>query len=271
MVTFIGYVQRFNQPISQIAVLWTNIQSAIAGAERIFELLDEQPDIVEKFAAIPMPAITGRVVFQNVNAEYKSDEPVLHGVNLVAEPGQTIAIVGPTGAGKTTLVNLLPRFYDVTGGSVTIDGVDVRDVKLDTLRRQIGVVLQDSFLFSDTVLNNIRYGRPEASEAEVIEAAKMARAHDFILKLQDGYQTVLGERGAGLSQGQRQLLSIARAALASPQLLILDEATSSVDTRTERQIQAALDQLLEGAHQLCHRPPPEHHPQRGPGAGLGEG
>ena len=244
IVTFLGYVQRFNQPITQLSVLWTNIQSAIAGAERIFELIDEVPDILEKFDAQELPPITGRVVYAGVCAEYKRGEPVLRGIDLVAEPGQTIAIVGPTGAGKTTLVNLLPRFYDATSGKVTIDGIDVRDVTMSSLRRQIGVVLQDTFLFGTTVMNNIRFGRPEATDEEVIEAAKVARAHEFIERLPDGYATVLGERGSGLSQGQRQLLSIARAALAQPRILILDEATSSVDTRTERQIQTALEQIM---------------------------
>ncbi|MGL4651025.1 MAG: ABC transporter ATP-binding protein, partial [Caldilineaceae bacterium] len=246
IIAFVGYVQRFNGPIAQISILWANIQSAIAGAERIFDLLDQQPDIVERLDAKPMPQILGRVVFNQVTAEYKKGEPVLRGIDLVAEPGQTIAIVGPTGAGKTTMVNLLPRFYDVTGGALTIDGVNVRDVTLASLRTQIGVVLQDTFLFSDTVANNIRYGRPEANDDEVHAAAQLARAHEFIERLPEGYNTVLGERGGGLSQGQRQLLSIARAALANPRILILDEATSSVDTRTERQIQAALETLLAG-------------------------
>ncbi len=244
IVTFIGYVQRFNFPIQQISVMWANIQSAIAGAERIFDLIDERPDVTEKRNAQTMPTIQGRVVYTDVQAGYDARVPVLRGLNLVAEPGETIAIVGPTGAGKTTLVNLLPRFYDVTGGQVTIDGVDVRDVTLASLRQQIGVVLQDSFLFSDSVMANIRFGRPDASDEEVIAAAKLAHAHDFIERLPQGYQTPLGERGSGLSQGQRQLLSIARAALANPQILILDEATSSVDTRTERQIQAALEKLM---------------------------
>ncbi len=255
IVTYIAFVQRFNQPIAQISVLWTNIQSAVAGAERIFDILDETPDILEAPDARPMPQIEGRVVFDKVTAEYNPGEPVLKEVSLAAEQGQTVAIVGPTGAGKTTLVNLVPRFYDVTGGRVTIDGVDVRDVHLESLRRQIGIVLQDSFLFSDTVRNNIRYGRPEATDAEVEAAAKLARADDFIARLPNGYDTVLGERGGGLSQGQRQLLSIARAALADPRILILDEATSSVDTRTERQIQAALEHLLAGrtSFVIAHR------------------
>jgi ATP-binding cassette subfamily B protein len=255
IVTYISYVQRFNQPVQQISVLWTNLQSAIAGAERIFQLMDEVPDIVESPAATPMPPIKGDVTFDHVWAEYTPGEPVLKDVNLTASAGQTIAIVGPTGAGKTTLVNLLPRFYDVTQGQVTIDGVDVSQVQLDSLRRQIGLVLQDTFLFSESVMENIRYGRPEASDDEVIAAAKLAQAHGFIERLPEGYNTVLGERGGGLSQGQRQLLAIARAALAEPRILILDEATSSVDTRTERLIQAALEKLLAGrtSFVIAHR------------------
>jgi ATP-binding cassette subfamily B protein len=255
IVTFITYVQRFNQPVSQISVMWTNIQSAVAGGERIFGLLETDPDLKDSPNAIPMPPIVGRVVFDQVWAEYEPGRPVLKGVDLVAEPGQTIAIVGPTGAGKTTMINLIPRFYDVTGGSVTIDGVDVRDVTGASLRAQIGIVLQDSFLFSDTVLNNVRYGRLEATDEEVIAAAKLARADTFIERLPQAYNTVLGERGSGLSQGQRQLLAIARAALANPQILILDEATSSVDTRTERLIQRALEELLRGrtSFVIAHR------------------
>ena len=255
IITFIAYTQQFNRPVQQISVLWTNIQSAIAGAERIFSLLDEQPDIEDKPNAPAMPAIEGHVRFDEVWAEYNPGEPVLKGVSLEAKPGQMVAIVGPTGAGKTTIINLLPRFWDVTSGRVLIDGHDVRDVARRSLRGQMGIVLQDAFLFSDTVMNNIRYGQPEASDAEVIAAAKLARADEFIMKLEQGYETVLGERGAGLSQGQRQLLAIARVALTDPNILILDEATSSVDTRTERQIQVALDELLQGrtSFVIAHR------------------
>jgi ATP-binding cassette subfamily B protein len=255
IVTFLGYTQRFNQPVQQISTLWTNLQSAIAGAERIFGLLDEQPDVTDKPAAVDMPSIQGKVEFDCVGAAYKKGLPVLGCVSFTAEPGQTVAIVGPTGAGKTTIINLIPRFYDVTGGAVRIDGMDVRDAKAATLRRQIGIVLQDTFLFSDTVMNNIRFGRPDATDEDVVAAAKLARAHDFIERLSDGYNTLLGERGSGVSLGQRQLLAIARAALADPRILILDEATSSVDTRTERQIQAALETLLKGrtSFVIAHR------------------
>jgi ATP-binding cassette subfamily B multidrug efflux pump len=246
VITFLAYVQRFNQPIQQIAVLWTNIQNAIAGAERIFGLLDEVPAVQNQSGAKDMPQITGKVEFDHVSYEYETDVPVLKDVSFTAEPGQTIAIVGHTGAGKTTIINLLPRFYDVTHGSVKIDGIDVRNVTTESLRRQIGIVLQDTFLFSTTVMENVRFGKPDATDEEVMAAIKLARADTFIERLSQKYDTVLGERGSGLSQGQRQLLSIARAALANPRILILDEATSSVDTRTERLIQNAFDILLKG-------------------------
>jgi ATP-binding cassette subfamily B protein len=255
VITFLQYSQRFNQPIQQIAVLWANIQSAIAGGERIFALLDEHIDISDLPDTQDLPEIQGNVVFKDVWAEYEPGKPVLRGVSFEAKAGQTIAVVGPTGAGKTTIINLLPRFYDVTGGGVLIDGFDVRDVTVQSLRSQIGIVLQDSFLFSDTVMNNIRYGRLDATDEEVIAAAKLVAADAFIERLPEGYQTVLGERGSGLSQGQRQLISIARASLLDPRILILDEATSSVDTRTERIIQSAFEKLLEGrtSFVIAHR------------------
>jgi ATP-binding cassette, subfamily B, multidrug efflux pump len=255
VITFVAYVQRFNQPIQQIAILWTNLQNAIAGGERIFNLMDVEPEIVNLPGAIDMPTIQGAVAFENVCASYRVDLPVLTDMNFTVEPGQTVAIVGPTGAGKTTIINLVPRFYDVCGGVVRIDGQDVRSVTVESLRRQIGIVLQDTFLFSATVMENIRYGRPDASDEDVLAAAKLAHVDTFVERLSDGYQTILGERGSGLSQGQRQLLAIARAALVDPRILILDEATSSVDTRTERLIQKALNELLKGrtSFVIAHR------------------
>jgi ATP-binding cassette subfamily B protein len=255
VVTFMGYVQRFNQPIQQISVLWTNIQNAIAGAERIFGLLDEQPAVQDKADAQVMPQIQGKVEFDHVSHSYEDGVPVLSDVSFTAQPGQNIAVVGPTGAGKTTIINLLPRFYDVTNGAVRIDDIDVREVTAESLRSQIGIVLQDTFLFSATVMENVRFGRPDATDEEVLAAIKLANADTFIERLPQKYETVLGERGSGLSQGQRQLLSIARAALADPRILILDEATSSVDTRTERLIQKAIDELMRGrtAFVIAHR------------------
>jgi ATP-binding cassette subfamily B protein len=255
IATFLAYVQRFNQPIQQISVLWTNIQSAVAGAERIFGLLDTPPEVEDAPDARLMPPITGRVEFDQVDASYIEGVPVLKNVSFTAEPGQMIAIVGQTGAGKTTIINLIPRFYNVIGGRICIDGIDISHVTLASLRKQIGIVLQDTFLFSDTVMNNIRFGRPDATDEEVQAAARLSHADDFIQRLPQGYQTVLGEHGSGLSQGQRQLLAIARAALANPRILILDEATSSVDTRTERQIQQALEELLAGrtSFVIAHR------------------
>ena len=255
IITFLAYVQRFNQPIQQISSLWTNLQSAVAGAERIFGLLDTQPDVVDVPNAAAMPTIRGKVEFVDVNAAYIKDDPVLCGISFTAEPGQTVAIVGPTGAGKTTIINLIPRFYDVISGKVLIDDIDIAKVTRASLRKQIGIVLQDTYLFSDTVINNIRLGKPNATEEEVQAAAELAHASDFIKRLPQGYQTVLGEHGAGLSQGQRQLLAIARAAITDPRILILDEATSSVDTRTERLIQKALEKLLKGrtSFVIAHR------------------
>jgi ATP-binding cassette subfamily B protein len=249
------YVQRFYRPIQMISSLWTQMQSALAGAERIFDLLDTEPEIVDAPGAVALPPIKGHVVFDHVHFAYKPDEPVLRDVNLTAQPGQTIALVGPTGAGKTSVISLLARFYDVVEGRIVVDGYDIRDVTQASLRQQMGIVLQDTFLFSGTVMDNIRYGRLDATDEEVIEAAKLARAHEFIARLPDGYETDIGERGSNLSQGQRQLISIARAILADPRILILDEATSSVDTRTELLIQEALDELLHGrtSFVIAHR------------------
>jgi ATP-binding cassette subfamily B multidrug efflux pump len=255
IASFINYARQFTMPINQIANLYNTIQSAIAGAERVFQVIDEPPEMPDAVDALPLDHIRGEVDFHQVNFGYNPEVPVLKDVSLHAQPGQTIALVGPTGAGKTTIVNLLSRFYDVDRGGIAIDGVDLRQYRKDDVRRELGIVLQDTFLFSDTVMENIRYGRLEASDEEVMAAARLANADQFIHRLQHGYQTMLSERGSNLSQGQRQLLAIARAILAEPGILILDEATSSVDTRTEKNIQEAMLRLMHGrtSFVIAHR------------------
>ncbi len=244
LISFLEYIRRFFFPLQEISQQWNVLQGALAGAERTFELLDQQPDLEDTPDAIELPAVEGDVEFDNVTFGYDPDEPVLRDVSFRVGAGQTCAVVGPTGAGKTSLINLLARFYDVQSGSVRVDGIDVRDVTQDSLRRQIGVVLQENFMFSDTVQENIRYGRLAATDAEVAQAAQLVEAEPFIFELEDGYLTELGERGGTLSQGQRQLLSFARALVADPRILVLDEATASVDTRTEVVIQNVMQRML---------------------------
>ncbi|NLG26592.1 MAG: ABC transporter ATP-binding protein [Chloroflexi bacterium] len=255
IATFINYSRRFASPLRQLADLYNQIQSALAGAERVFEILDEPGEHADAAETTQLENVRGDLEFDHVSFSYVPGVPVIQDVRLHALPGQTIALVGPTGAGKTTLVNLLMRFYEVDEGAIRIDGHDLRAVQKESLRRQLGIVLQDTFLFADTVMENIRYGRLDATDEEVIAAATVANADQYIRRLPDGYQTRLSERASNLSQGQRQLLSIARAVLANPRILVLDEATSSVDTRTEVHIQQALLKLMEGRTSLviAHR------------------
>jgi ATP-binding cassette subfamily B protein len=255
VTAFLLYVQQFFRPIQILSQFYTQAQSALAGVERIFLLLDEPSQLKDAPDAIEMPPIKGEVCFEDVTFGYNPNQLILKGVNLHAMPGETIALVGATGAGKSTIINLILRFYDVSGGAVKVDGVDVRSVTQASLRRQIGMVLQDNILFSGTVAENIAFGCPEATQAEIEAAAQVANVHEFITTLPQGYSTYLGERGASLSQGQRQLISIARAVLVNPRILILDEATSSIDTRTEALVQDALARLLEGrtTFAIAHR------------------
>ena len=255
LVAFLSYVQQFFNPIREISAWYTNLQQAMAGGERIFALLDTDPEIVDKPDALALTEVNGHVRFEDVTFGYDPEQPVLTEINLEAKPGETIALVGPTGAGKTSIVNLLMRFYDVQQGRIMIDGHDLRDVQIGSLRRQVGMVLQDSFLFSGSILENIRYGRPEASMEEVEAAARTVGIDGFIQRLPDGYETAVMERGGRLSVGQRQLICFARALLIDPHILILDEATSSVDAHTEILIQRALATLLQGrtAFVIAHR------------------
>ena len=246
LIAFIGYINNFWNPVINIGNFYNSLITAPAYLERIFETMDVVPEIQDAPHAIELPPIKGTVDFQHVYFRYEEGKNILTDVSFHIEPGQTIALVGPTGAGKTTIINLLSRFYDVNEGAVKIDGYDVRDVTLRSLRKQMGVMLQDTFIFSGTIIENIRYGNLAATEEEVIQAAKIVRAHDFIKDLKDGYETVVEERGSTLSAGQRQLISFARALLADPKILILDEATSSIDTKTEELLQEGLQQLLKG-------------------------
>ena len=255
IATFIGYGQNFINPLRQLANMYNSIQAALAGAERVFEIIDTPPE-PDAAAGAPCPTtVQGHVCFEHVDFSYVPGQPVIRDMSLEALPGQTVALVGPTGAGKTTIINLLTRFYEIDSGRITIDGRDIREMPKAGLRRLLGLVLQDTFLFADTVMENIRYGRLDATDEECMQAARLAEADHFILRLPQGYQTNLSERAANLSQGQRQLLAIARAILADPVLLILDEATSSVDTRTEARIQKALLTLMKGrtSFVIAHR------------------
>ncbi len=255
LVAFLTYAVNLANPVKRLSRIYAQIQKAMAGADRVFALLDTEETVTSAPDAKLLPPVEGRVAFSNVNFSYREDVPALTGVTLAAEPGQMIAFVGPSGAGKSTVANLIPRFYDVTGGSITIDGHDVRDVTTDSLRTQIGLVPQETVLFSATVRENIRYGRLDATDAEIEAAAKDANAHDFIMALPEGYDTEIGERGATLSGGQRQRIAIARAILKDPKILILDEATSALDTESEKVVQAALDRLMVGrtSFVIAHR------------------
>jgi ABC-type multidrug transport system fused ATPase/permease subunit len=255
LVAFQSYALLMWAPVRWIGFINQMGAQAIAAGERVFQILDTPLSVTERPGAVALPRLAGRVRFEGVSFAYGAEQPLLTDIDFAAEPGQTVALVGPSGSGKSTLINLIPRFYDATAGRVLVDGHDVRDVTLDSLRSQIGTVMQETFLFNMTIAENIRYGRPEATDSEVEAAARAAHAHDFIMRLPEGYATYVGERGVRLSGGQRQRIAIARALLVDPRILILDEATSSVDTRTDAMIQGSLDRLMEGRTTLviAHR------------------
>jgi ATP-binding cassette subfamily B protein len=252
---FIQYSRQFTWPIAQTASIANVMQSAVASAERVFELLDEAEEKPDEAAPKQLADVTGSISLRDVSFRYDADTPLIDDLNLDVAPGQTIAIVGPTGAGKTTLVNLLLRFYEIDHGTISVDGIDVREVTRDNLRRTFGMVLQDAWLFGGTIRENIAYGRENATEDDILAAARAANVDHFVRTLPDGYETVLNDDASNISQGEKQLLTIARAFLADPQVLILDEATSSVDTRTEVMIQKAMATLMEGrtSFVIAHR------------------
>ena len=243
--SIILYMRNFNQPINQILNISNSLQGALAGAERVFEVMDEEAE-ADKQDAIDVEKLDGEVKLENVDFSYNKNKKVLNKISLTAHKGQTIAIVGPTGSGKTTIINLLNKFYHIDSGTITIDGLDIDNITMESLRKSVSVVLQDTYLFSVSIRENLRYGNLNATDEEIIKAAKLANAHHFIMQLEDGYDTVLSDNGSNLSQGQRQLLAIARAILSKSSILILDEATSSIDTRTEVHIQNAMVNLMEG-------------------------
>lgn len=242
---FMSYLSRFFMPIQDLSAFWNSVQSALAAAERIFDIMDTPSGIVDKQEAVDIPPIEGHIEYRDMSFRYEDDTPVLSDINLEIKPNTTVALVGPTGVGKTTMINLLYRFYDPKQGAVLFDGYDLRDIKLASLRNQMAVVLQDNFLFSGTIMDNIRYGDLGATDDEIIEVAETVGAHEFIMKLPEGYQTEVRERGGRLSVGQRQLISLARALLANPRILIMDEATSSIDAYTELIIQQALEHIFK--------------------------
>lgn len=255
LLSFGMYIGMFWRPIMNLSNFYNKITTNISGAERVFDILDTKPEIEDGPNVIEMPVIKGEVKFDHVSFSYDGDTKVLNDVSFTVKPGETIALVGPTGAGKTTIVNLISRFYDVQEGNVYIDGHNVKDVSIESLRKQMGIMTQDNFLFSGTVKDNIRYGKLDATDEEIIEAAKAVNAHDFIMKLENGYDTELKERGSGLSIGQRQLLAFARTMVSKPKILILDEATSSIDTHTELLVQQGIEALLKGrtSFVIAHR------------------
>lgn len=255
LAAFLQYSRQFGRPINELASLYNSIQAAIAGAERIFQIIDEEPELQDEAGALALTDVKGDVKMTDVYFGYRPEKLILKGVSLHAKPGVKIALVGETGAGKTTILNMLPRFFDIKSGEITIDGYPIHKIKRENLRKSMAIVLQDTHLFTGTVCENIRFGRLDATDEEVVQAAKLTAAHSFIKRLPQGYNTLLENDGANLSQGQRQLLNIARAAVADPSILLLDEATSNIDTRSELLIQRGLDQLMEGRTSLiiAHR------------------